>query len=326
MTAYDVRAIVVNWNGAHLLKDCVASLGAQTGVRVETLIVDNGSKDDSAAVASQLAARFLPLGANRGLAMGYNEGARGADALYLFFVNNDMRFAENCVSRLVAAYAGRSDLFAADPRHYCWAGDRVTHGAQRLVRDARSSFAALPGVRPFEELEVAAPTEIPWGCAGALLVERKKFEALGGFDASFFFYMEDVDLCLRAWTRGWATLHVPQAMLYHHVSASHGPNVRRSGSQLRHFLNRMRIAISIQKNAQRTALKLLPPRELTRLVPQTLRICADAVVVGRPLTPAIVALALFANGLDATRILAERRSVRRDASRSLDEILARFIS
>src|SRR5438270_5969343 len=98
MAVPDVRAILVNYHGADLLPDCVESLRAQRGVRVEVVVVDNGSRDDSAAVAARLGVDYRALGRNRGLGAGYNAGVRGATARWLFCANNDMRFDPDCVA------------------------------------------------------------------------------------------------------------------------------------------------------------------------------------------------------------------------------------
>lgn len=327
MKTADVRAVIVNYDGAHLLADCVESLRAQQGVSVEVVVVDNGSADDSALVAERLGVELRRLGRNRGLAVGYNEGARGATAPYLFCVNNDMRFAPDCVATLREAFRERPRLFAADPRHYSWDGARITHGALRLARDPSSPFAALPGVRPYEDCEVSVPTEVPWGCAGALLLDRRKFEGLGGFDPSFFLYSEDVDLCLRAWRRGWATVHIPAAVLYHRVSASHGPAVARAapaGRRLRAWANHYRVKVSVPKNAQRVALKHLGGRDLVRQGGAWLRAWAAAAAQGRMGLPIAGATALLCNALDAARVLADRRRERREADVAVEELIRRF--
>lgn len=315
----EIRAVVVNFNGAHMLPECVRSLQAQQGVRVEVVIVDNGSRDDSRAAAARLGVSYRPLGSNRGLAVGYNEGARGASAPYLFFANNDMRFDPGCLAHLAGAFAARGDLFAADPRHLSWEGDRVTHGAQRLARDETSAFLALPGVRPYEDREAQTPVEIPWGCAGALLVDRARFETLGGFDASFFLYSEDVDLCLRAWLRGWATVHVPAALLYHRVSASHGEGAPRLDR-----LTRTRIRVSVPKNAQRVALKLLSARALAGQGRRLLRSWVEALGRGQARRVGAEVLALLWNFLELPAVLRDRRRERRAARREISEIAERF--
>src|SRR5262249_33086666 len=55
-----VSTLVLNWNGAHLLPDCLATLGSQDWPAHEVLVVDNGSVDDSAAVTARYPARWVP--------------------------------------------------------------------------------------------------------------------------------------------------------------------------------------------------------------------------------------------------------------------------
>lgn len=321
---FDVRAVVVNYNGADLLPDCVGSLRAQEGVRVEVVVADNGSDDESRDVARSLGAEVRALGANRGLAVGYNAGAQGADAPWLFFVNNDMRFAPDCVARLVEPFRSREDLFATDPRHYAWEGDRITHGAQRLARDEGSPFLPLPAVRPYEEHAVEAPVEIPWACAGAMLVDRSRYEALGGFDPTMFLYSEDVDLCLRAWTRGWASLHVPGAVLHHHVSASHGTKAKARQRRWQYLRQTLRIKVAVPQNAMRVGLKILSGRDLGAQAARLLRSWAAAVRVGRLSAPVVGTAALLMNVLHPGWV-ADRRTYRRRAVIPAEEIVERFL-
>src|SRR6185312_10146535 len=87
-----VSVVIANYNGAHLLADCLESLAGQDQNAIEILVVDNASIDDSATQAARYDCRFIPLDSNRGLGAAYNSGARVARGDYLFFVNNDMRF------------------------------------------------------------------------------------------------------------------------------------------------------------------------------------------------------------------------------------------
>ena len=95
-----VSTLVLNWNGAHLLPDCLATLATQDWPAHEVVVVDNGSRDDSAAVTARYPARWLPMGDNLGFTRAYNRAVRDAKGEFLFFVNNDMRFLPECVGRL----------------------------------------------------------------------------------------------------------------------------------------------------------------------------------------------------------------------------------
>jgi GT2 family glycosyltransferase len=258
----DVTIVIPSWNGARFLRELMPSLAAQRDVTTETVIVDNGSEDDTAAVAEEFGARLVALPENRGLAAPCNLGAAPSFAPYLFFLNNDMRLEPNCVAALAAALAADDDLFATDARHWNWEGDRLTHGVTRLCPGP-----ALSDLLPYLRAETEAPDNlrvpVPWGCAGALMVRRERFQALGGFDSRFFLDWEDVDLCWRAWRRGWGTLHVPEARLHHRVGASSGgvdyTRPRRELRRERPRLNKVR-ALSSHRNWGTWVAKTMPER------------------------------------------------------------------
>lgn len=247
MPAGRVSVIVLNYNGAHLLPDCLESLLAQDPPCLEILVVDNASTDESMAVVRRYPkVRWEGLPTNEGLGPGYNAGAAVANGEYLFFVNNDTWFERDCARQLLKAFQG-DDILAADPLQMDWAGSRVIHGAQRFRWGWRYWRRPIPGIDPYQDFTPGRQREIPWACAGAMLVDRKKFEALGGFDPTFFLDYEDMDLCWRGWLRGWKTLCIPSARLRHRVGASGevpGVHARRTLSQV--------------KNAQRFAFKVMP--------------------------------------------------------------------
>jgi len=64
------------------------------------------------------------------------------------------------------------------------------------------------------------PAEVDWASGALLLVRRRTFEQLGGFDERFFMFMEDVDLCWRAQVAGWTVGIEPAAEAVHVVGAS----------------------------------------------------------------------------------------------------------
>ncbi len=214
-----VSTLVLNWNGAHLLDECLATLAAQDWPAHEVVVVDNGSRDDSAAVTARHPARWLPMGENLGFTRAYNRAVHDAKGEFLFFVNNDMRFEPDCVGRLALALAADDTLFAVDPTQRSWDGARVIHGRTRFVPGSYHDVVVPPWAVEYTAT-AAAPVEVPWGCAGSLLVRRDRFAALDGFDPTFFIDFEDTDLCWRAWRRGWRTIHVPGAVLYHKVGMS----------------------------------------------------------------------------------------------------------
>ena len=72
--------IVLNFNGEHLLPDCLDSLARQTGIEIDTVVVDNASTDGSAALVAQRYpwARFIALKQNSGFSIANNVALRDA--------------------------------------------------------------------------------------------------------------------------------------------------------------------------------------------------------------------------------------------------------
>jgi GT2 family glycosyltransferase len=231
-----VSVIVLNFNGADHLDDCLRSLCDQNYESLEVLVIDNGSSDDSKSVASRYPVRWEELGRNHGFAPGINLGVPKCRGDTLVFVNNDMRFSPTFVSSIVSPLLRNADVFAADARQMTWAGAHEIHSATRLRYRSiggilRGDFLPLLDV---EQNRVARVTECFQACAGNMAVRRQMFEALGGFDSRLPAGWEDTEIAWRAWARGWRTVFVPDAVCWHKVGATSdfgdGARIRFRGS------------------------------------------------------------------------------------------------
>jgi len=219
-----VSAVIVNWNGARHLGVCLPSLLAQSYHPLEVIVVDNASTDDSATVASKFGVRWMPLERNVGLAPALNRGGRVASGEFVLFLNNDMRFDENFVERMVGEMVRDPDVFAVDALQYDWDGNNQVHLATRLAKKSRTdsnSYAVVPALYVYQESS-DFPTPVVMASAANMLVGKSMFQSLGGFDKRLPLGYEDVEICWRAWVHGWKTVFVPKAVCWHHVGASSG--------------------------------------------------------------------------------------------------------
>jgi len=217
-----VSAIIVNWNGARDLENCLPSLLEQSYQPLEIIVADNRSSDDSAAVAQRFGVRWLPLERNLGLSPALNQGAKAAKGELLLFLNNDMRFDREFVLSMTAGLVEDKDIFAVDAVQYDWAGCKPVHLATRLAKKRQASgicHAVVPHLYLYQ-LASGSPTSVLMSCAANMLVRRSMFQALEGFDERLFFGYEDMDLCWRAWIRGWKSISVPSAVCWHRVGGS----------------------------------------------------------------------------------------------------------
>ncbi len=216
-----VRIVVLNWNGSRWLDACLASLAGEVGPGVEVVVVDNQSTDGSVNGLEERfpAVRVLRLETNTGFARGNNQGAAGATAKYLAFLNNDTEVEPGWIPALVSAaerdagaavvtsrivYMDRPDVIDS-------AGDGYLRCGGAFKRAHGQPAASAPG-----------SGEVFGACGAGFLIRRDLFERIGGFDESFFMVYEDVDLSYRARLHGARVVYAADATVRHAGSASMG--------------------------------------------------------------------------------------------------------
>lgn len=217
-----VSVVVANRNGEEHLRICLPSLLAQLHQPTEIIVVDNGSSDDSVAVAAEFGAKCLQLKENLGLAPALNRGAAIASGEFLLFVNNDMRFDERFISNLADRLARDAAIFAVDGMQYNWDGSVRGHLATRLAKGrARRGMSVelVPGLN-FHQKQEEEIVPVFMASAASVLIRKSYFEKLDGFDDDVPMGYEDADICWRAWVHGWKTVYVPDAICWHRVGSS----------------------------------------------------------------------------------------------------------
>lgn len=224
--ATTVGAVVLNWHRPADTIICLRALTAITTPRLTVTVVDNGCADLSAEAVAAVApgARYLRTDTNLGFAGGANAGMRPALAdgvEYVWFVNNDAVPEALSLAVLTAAAAAAPQVGIFGPK--ILQGDRPQRiDSVALNVNVRTGRVYMTG---HDELDrgqydgLSAVTAVT-GCA--MLVRRTACEGLGGFDESFFAYLEDADLCLRARVAGYGVAAVPTARVLHHRAPATG--------------------------------------------------------------------------------------------------------
>jgi N-acetylglucosaminyl-diphospho-decaprenol L-rhamnosyltransferase len=248
----DVSVVVANYQGEAVLADCLESLARQSERPAEIIVADAGSTDRSREIAARFGARWLER-PNLGLGHLYNSGAALSTTEYVLLSNNDVALEDRCLALLCSALSADASLFAADPRQMDWGGTRLVHGHTTLRR-GRLLHELVPGYRLDQTGSADETVPTVFANGGCMLVRRKRLLELGGFDETFFLDFEDLDLCWRAWLRGWGSVYVPAAWLRHRVGAAMTAQVlpRRLSSS--------------HHNLTRFALKCLPRGAAARIV------------------------------------------------------------
>ncbi len=214
-----ITVIIVNWNGRHLLADCLDALNRQTLAPSEIILVDNGSTDGSIQWLTQNhpQVRLMPQAENLGFARANNLALEQVKTPYAALINNDTEADPRWLEHLHAA-------LEADPSAGSAASKMLIHSEPGVIDRAgdgytRAGAAMMRGRgQPASHYDQAEP--IFGACAGAALYRMDMLKELGLFDEDYFLIYEDVDLAFRAQLQGWRCVYVPQAVVLHKVSRS----------------------------------------------------------------------------------------------------------
>ena len=184
-----VSVIIPTHNRAGMLRLTVESVLAQTYPNIETIVVDDGSTDDTAIVMNEYAGRVTYIRqANQGVAPARNRGIRAATGTYLNFVDDDDIFMPSKIERQVQVMNSRPEVGLVHCGYY------HMDGAGNLYE----KVWALP--------EGDVLKELVCGCflwSGAPLIRRQCLDQIGLFDEKTWSTNEDWDLWLRIAQAGY---------------------------------------------------------------------------------------------------------------------------
>ncbi len=220
----DLSIIIVNWNTKQLLLQCLASL-AQSPVRHEVVVVDNGSKDGSAAAVREKfpSVKIIRCERNRGYATANMHGFRASTGRYVLFLNSDTIVPPETLPRMIFYLEGSPQAAACGPRlaREDGATQAYAFGKDPTLLYLLARAFARQGLRaPLHDWETSEVQTVDWISGACLMVRRAAIEQVSGFDEHIFMYFEDNDLCLRLRRAGWRIVYDPQVHVIHLGGAS----------------------------------------------------------------------------------------------------------
>jgi GT2 family glycosyltransferase len=245
MVSAAVSVVVVNYRRPDLLSDALRALQASSLRPAEIVVVEVEATEPpdlpAEAQGPDVPVRVLTLADNPGYAAACNRGAALTRGDWLLFLNADVMVAPASLEAVLQEAAADPSVGIATCRlmrpdgtldHACHRGiptvldsllyksrlDRLAPGSRRL------GHYRLSWLDPMTVHDIEA-------CTGAfLLIRREAYEAVGGWDERYWFYAEDLDLCLRVTQAGWRVRYVGTATATHVKGSS--SNLRRSAREL----------------------------------------------------------------------------------------------
>ena len=217
----EVTVVIPNYKGEAYLRPCVESLLAGTGLEMDVIIVDNGSRDGCVEEVRRLYPQVecVCLDQNYGFCKAVNIGIRKAETPYVFLLNNDTLVCKGAVEALIASLKKDRRIFSVEAKMIQYQ-DRTKIDSAGTFYNAFGWAYARGKDRPADQYRKRGP--VFSACAGAAMYRREVFEEIGLFDEEHFAYLEDVDVGYRARIAGYRNVYEPMARIIHVGSAASG--------------------------------------------------------------------------------------------------------
>lgn len=224
----DASVVVISFNTRDLLRECLNTLAATSaGVSHEVIVVDNASRDDSAAmVAAEFPnAKLIRSDVNLGFGGANNLGFAEAAGRYVVLLNSDAFLAEGTLKKAIELMDANTEVGLAGAKLI--GRDGSLQPSARMFPNVIQDFLILSGLsdryprstffgradRTWADPNEAA--EVDWVPGAFSIIRREALERLGFFDPRFFLYYEEVDLCKRIKQAAYSIWYWPELEVVH---------------------------------------------------------------------------------------------------------------
>lgn len=217
----EVTVVIPNYNGMAYLSACLEALRRQDYPDFETIVVDNGSADESPGFIREKypEVELICLPENQGFCGAVNRGIRACRTPFVILLNNDTEADPEFVRRLL-------DAIKKSPRRFSCSAKMLRFYDRQRMDNAGNYYNALGWAyaRGQGRLRQDYNREkaVFAACAGAAIYRRATLKRIGYFDEAHFAYLEDMDLGYRARIHGYVNVYAPKAVVYHVGSGTTG--------------------------------------------------------------------------------------------------------
>jgi GT2 family glycosyltransferase len=213
---------------------CLRSLRQHVGgVTYEVTVVDNASSDGTAEYVRREHpwVRVIARSSNGGLSRAVNEGVAASTGTYAMALNPDTHIEHDALSPLAAYLREHPDCGVVAPKLLDDDGTlqlscRSFPGYTTALFGRYSLLTRfVPGNRYsrdylLTDFDHASTREVDWVSGAAMMFPRAVFDRIGGWDAGYFMFNEDVDFCKRVRDAGLRVVYLPEAFVYHEIGVS----------------------------------------------------------------------------------------------------------
>jgi GT2 family glycosyltransferase len=253
----DLSIVIVNWNSAEFVRDCVSSIVETThGLDYEIIVVDNASQP---AACQELAAgnrrvKVICSERNIGFARANNLGLGQAAGERVLFLNPDTVVLGEAMVQMVTALDSSAEIGAVGCRLLNADGSLQTTSVQGFPTLTNQLFGMdwlqrkmprLPiwGMRAMYTTDTTGPTEVEVVSGACLMARRSVLSEVSGFSTDYFMYGEEADLCRKIQQTGRKVCYTGQAEVVHFG----GQSTKEKGSTFSDVVMRESVFLLLRK-------------------------------------------------------------------------------
>jgi len=221
----EVSIIIPTKDALPLIKQCLLSIQRNTvGMDYEVIVVDNASKDGTTEFVTgselTLDGKYIRNKENKSFSVANNQGVSIAKGNYLCFLNNDTLVTRNWLVNMLKVFKEEDNIGIV--------GARLVHPGRGTIQHAGviETASGLP-----DHIYFNKPMNYPpamerkdyFAVTGAcMLMPKKLFDDLGGFDETYWYGWEDIDMANKVKELGKRIVYEPTAVVYHYESRTSG--------------------------------------------------------------------------------------------------------
>ncbi len=232
-----VSIIIVNYNTKSLTQKCIDSIKKyETELKLEIILVDNGSKDGSKEHFSKIKnIKYLYNDTNAGFAKANNIGAKIASHNVLFFLNSDTETIDSSLKTAVKFLTDNPEVGLVGAKLYnsdmslqssCYNDQTIINALKEYVLGHKKSFSKFS---PFE----TTPIQVFAVVGAAVGIRKELFWSIGGWDERYFMYFEDLELCRKVNKLHKKVVYLPSwSLIHHHGKSGEGNQTHSSWKKL----------------------------------------------------------------------------------------------
>lgn len=227
----DLSIIIVSWNVCELLQNCLRSVLAQQGLRLQIIVVESASTDGSLEmVAEQFSqVELIACSENVGFPRGNNLGLAQANGRFILLLNPDTMVQAGALAKMVAYLEENQQVGVVGAQ--LLNEDDTVQSSRRRFPTLWTAFFESTWLQPYapqaildryyvRDIPDEATAVVDWVMGACLMTRQEIVAQVGGLDEAYFMYSEELDFCRRIQQADWQVVYYPSAKVTHFMGKS----------------------------------------------------------------------------------------------------------